>query len=341
MRRGRLAGSVALLAGVAAGTGCTVNTGVKATPTFVAARQVPAAPVKPAAKRVEVAGGSSMTEDPTPAAMQGAAWVIANHEPRKVYRVPVQAGHVTAIKMPPGERFNAATFADMDMLLINPSYAESSVVVSLLPRDYGVRGNLQITTTGGLYLWDLVERRKPLDLVEVFHGDEDGETAAAGATRQGVWPEGEQTTLNLTTPDGRAMPAWKPAEAWADSYKLVIRFNGPLPTLPALFAGQQGEQMVSYSTSVDPATGDPLIITNRRVTEGQLRLDQEVVVISAVAPVEDTNPHGWRQAQALPAPGLQQPVNVYVMPGSSDGVVPATAFTDADREALFGKPGGT
>ena len=45
------------------------------------------------------------------------------------------------------------------------------------------------------------------------------------------------------------LPAWAPAEAWADSRKMVVRFNDPLPVLPTLFAGQQGEQVVSYRTS--------------------------------------------------------------------------------------------
>ena len=75
--------------------------------------------------------------------------------------------------------------------------------------------------------------------------------------------------------EGGPLPAWAPAEAWADSAKMVVRFDGPLPVLPTLFAGRAGEQVVSYRSI---ASGRQVyLVTSRRVTEAELRLGAERV----------------------------------------------------------------
>jgi hypothetical protein len=317
-------------------TACTVHSGVKTGPTYVPAALQPAKleaaePTQPAPVKAKPARsyGPAIVR-PTPDTMNGATWVIEDFDQSRIYQVPVQTGRVTTLRLPSGEKFNAAVGGNVEAFLVNVSYAGVSPAVSIVPREPGARSNLQLTTTGDvIYSFDLVTGGRGVNLVEVRRPEL--ATATHGAAEQSLTPQGDYTRLNLGTPDGRQLPAWAPGEAWADSDKLVIRFPpGPLPVLPALFAGQQGEQIVSYRTVIDQ--GATTLVTRRRVTEAQLRLDQEVVTITAAEAAQDDNPHGWRQAGTLPPAAPQaasSPVNVYVMPGSTDGVIPATALTDA------------
>ena len=100
-------------------------------------------------------------------------------------------------------------------------------------------------------------------------------------------------------------------EAWADAEQLVIRFKAPLPVLPGLYAGQKGEQVVNYRVE---RTEDAIyMVTSRRVTEAELRLDTEIVQITArpadglspaaILPNED---EAWRAAGLLPAPATDE-----------------------------------
>ena len=70
--------------------------------------------------------------------------------------------------------------------------------------------------------------------------------------------------------------------ASADPRKLVVRFNAPLPTWPALLVGKEGEQVVNYR--VIEEGGAVYFVTDRRVTEAQLRIEDEVVRITAETP---------------------------------------------------------
>ena len=98
--------------------------------------------------------------------------------------------------------------------------------------------------------------------------------AAASALPQ---PEGDFTRLALVREDG-PLPTWAPAEAWADSREMTLRFNDPLPVLPTLLAGHQGEQVVSYRRGA--AAGLNFLVTDRRVTEAELRLGSEKVRVT-------------------------------------------------------------
>jgi hypothetical protein len=91
-------------------------------------------------------------------------------------------------------------------------------------------------------------------------------------------------------------------EVWADATKLVARFAAPLPLLPGLYAGREGEQVVNYRVQRSP--GYVTLVTDRRVTAAELRLGREVVRISAPPPGQ-VAAGGWRHAARLqpwPAP---------------------------------------
>ena len=93
-----------------------------------------------------------------------------------------------------------------------------------------------------------------------------------------------------------------------DSVKMVVRFNGPLPVLPTLFAGSQGEQVVNYRSISD---GDQVyLVTSRRVTEAELRLGAERVRLTvdpdavkagaAADPAQGAD--GWKPAGPVASP---------------------------------------
>jgi Conjugal transfer protein len=314
---------VPLAAFVAAGAGCSADTSVKTTPTFSAARYLPAAPTGPQ----DQAGPSGPTPEPRPerargltgvkavsaanreatvepddASMRGATWYIEDVQPTLIYRVCTATRRVTTILLPPGERFNGAVGGDVDAFLINVAYAGPRPAVSILPRTPCARGNLQLVTTGGFYSYSLGACETALNLVDVARKDPPARSAASLPQ-----PEGDFTRLALVREDG-PLPAWAPAEVWADSVKMVVRFDGPLPVLPTLFAGRQGEQVVNYRSLADGR--QVYLITSRRVTEAELRLGAEKVRITvdgdAVRAGTAADPargaDGWKPAGAVADP---------------------------------------
>lgn len=334
--------------------GCTTNSGVVTTPTFVAARYLPPSPgsdglpraggaadphrvprsLTPAyrgAMAVSVANVGAIIE-PDSRSMRGASWFIDDADQTRIYRIATAPGHVTTILLPPGERFNGAVGGDVEAFLINVTYAGPRPAVSILPRSAQGHGNLQLVTTGGFYSFELqVNRTTALNLVDMGR-------APAGLPRTSSelpQPQGDFTRLAILPAAQAPLPAWAPSEAWADSYKMVVRFDGPLPVLPALLAGQQGEQLITYrSQTVGPHV---LLLTNRRVTEAELRLDQEriritvdpAVVVAGTAAAAD----GWRPAATLPEPVPTTPLPA--QPGISVLVLPpATSPQPADVPAI-------
>jgi hypothetical protein len=222
--------------------------------------------------------------------------------PDLIYRVCTQPQHVSTILLPPGERFNGAVGGNVDAFLINVSYAGPRPAVSILPRTAGAGGNLQLVTTAGFYSFRLASCREALNLADVSRRNEPA--AAASALPQ---PEGDFTRLTFVREDG-PLPAWAPAEAWADSREMVLRFDDPLPVLPTLLAGHQGEQVVSYRTV--RGEGSTFLVTDRRVTEAELRLGSEKVRVTvdpdAVTAGTAADParggDAWRPAAGTVAP---------------------------------------
>ena len=344
--------------------GCTTNSGVATTPTFAAARYLPPSPggnpspshtgaapspapaprqvaantVHRGAKAVSTANLGA-TVEPDSRSMRGASWYIDDADQTRIYRIATAPGRVTTILLPPGERFNGAVGGDVEGFLINVTYAGPRPAVSILPRSSQGRGNLQLVTTGGFYSFELqVNRSTALNLVDI--GDQPATSArpAAGLPQ----PEGDFTRLALLPVADAPLPAWAPAEAWADSFKMVVRFNAPLPVLPALLAGQRGEQLITYrSEAVGPYV---LLLTSRRVTEAELRLDSERIRIT-VDPAAMTagtaagpGATGWRPAATLPdavptTPLPAQPsLSVLVLPPANPTQAAGAAAAPAGQE---------
>lgn len=344
--------SLALLMGASLGA-CTASSGLETTPTFAPARYVPevveAPPPPPSApapsrhRRSRHDGAAVVAEatrratvDPDESTMQGATWVIGDVQSSSIYRVRTALNRVTTILLPPGERFNGAVGGDVEHFLINVAYAGPRPAVSILPRSREAKGNLQLVTTGGFYSFDLlVNGQVAVNLVDVGRADQ-APREAAGDLPQ---PQGDFTRL-APAASGAPLPAWAPAEAWADSEKMVVRFNGPLPTLPALFAGRKGEQLVSYRSQA--AGQQVFLVTDRRVTEAELRLGSESLrltvdpdaVRSGTAADPAQGAGGWQPAQALETPA-PLPMVLLVQPSA-----PA-ALTAASPSSSPGRQGGT
>lgn len=328
---------------LAALAGCTTNSGVEVGPTFAPARYVPPAPQAQATAATTRAGrrGSgglsgvaavaqanrSATVEPTSETMDGATWAIEDADSAAIYRLPLSFGLTTVILLPPGERFNGAVGGNAGDFLVTIYYAGPRPALSVSPRRHGAKGNMQVMTTGGLYSFVLAPSRGvAVNIVDVQRRS--GRLTAPGITGM-PQPEGDFTRLAIL-PEGRApLPAWAPVAAWADSRKMVVEFNGPLPKLPSLLAGRRGEQTVSYTTRQDG--GRVFLIATPRTTEAKLVLGGEAVGITvdpaAVEQGTAADPtqgaEGWKQAEALPSPPPGANVAVVVMPGHGAG--PATA----------------
>jgi hypothetical protein len=235
--------------------------------------------------------------------MQGAAWVIDDIDLTRVYRVPARLERVTTILLPEGEQINKITGGDVDGFLVEGSYAGVRPAISVLPAWPEADSNIAISTTGGLYSFEIaVYRNSWTPLVDVRRRE-----PAAPARAALPVPQGQFDRLHLQGRDGRPLPAWAPVEAWADALRMVVRFHSPLPVLPGLYAGQEGEQIVSYR--VEHAGDAIYMVTSRRVTEAELRLDAETVRITATPPspwqtavVPAESSETWRAAGLLPKP---------------------------------------
>jgi hypothetical protein len=322
---------------------CTTYSGVETTPTFTRARLVseppkpaasafgapkPLAAERPARQRPPRLSGAravyqatkQATIDPTDVSMHGAAWVIDDIDETRIYRVPTRLERVTTILLPEGEQINKITGGNVDGFLVEASYAGSRPAISVLPAYPEAGTNIAVSTTGGLYGFQLcVYQHSWTPVVDVRRP----EPAALPARANVPVPQGQFDRLHMQAPEDRPLPAWAPAEAWADALRLVIRFRAPLPVLPGLYAGQEGEQVVSYRAL---RTGDTIyMVTSRRVTEAELRLDTEIVQITAT-PQEVHQPaavlgqeEAWRAAGLLPAP-------------ATDALQPLAAFDSGGME---------
>ena len=351
--------------------GCTVNSGIETTPTFAPARYVPpvasneadprdaamasaqrrdqrlaseprpvpyettlrSGPVVTGAAAVAAANRAA-TIDPDSSTMSGATWVIRNPSLGSIYRIATAPKRATTLLLCDGERFSGAVGGNVEAFLINVAYSGPRPAVSVLPRMPGARGNLQLVTSGGFYSFDLVPTQGvALNVVDV-QCSRSAAQQTAPANSAVPHPLGDFTRLSMTNPNGSVLPAWAPVEAWADTHKTVVRFATPVPVMPALFAGQKGEQMVTYRTETDAASGSMFLVTSRRVTEAELRLDQESVKIT-VDPVAvkagtaTTVEQGWQPASPLSQSDSAAPnVAVVVVPGNvGTPTLPTSSFS--------------
>ena len=312
MKMHRLAGP--LMAGTVL-AGCS-STGVPTSPTYVPGNLIetpdyeykpPRAQKEPVRLKGAVAVAEGLKSSyvvPTNLDVDGTTWTIDDVDSHKVYRVPTAPLSPTTILLPAPETLtNAVSGADQDFT-ITTGTSGNRAAITVMPNcahpqsqrfdTVGtIDGNAEdkpplqpcttsrnratFLTSGGVYNFELqVNDYTAVAVVEVNHAP-----PPMTATGPEVpFPDGRADLLRLIDDEDPA--PWMPTWAWADPRKLVVRFNAPLPTWPALFAGQEGEQVVNYRViEEDDAV---YFVTDRRVTEAQLRIEDEVVRITAKRP---------------------------------------------------------
>lgn len=290
--------------------GCTTNSGIEATSTFQAARLLPTMPPRATPARLPYSDTS-----PPRTSLNGGEWVIGNVSPTALYRLPVRMNRVTLLLAPEGENVNKPFGGDVDGFAIEGGYADNLAAVAIAPMLPGRQTNLILTTTGGIYnfLLHSAENGGWLSRVDVRRA------APLKPISFPLAPSGQYERLLVSAPAGEP-PAWSPLEVWADATKLVVRFAEPLPPLPGLYAGQAGEQVVGYRVQRSP--GYVTLVTDRRVTEAELRLDRETLRITAPPPGQ-VAADGWRQAGPLPPwPAPAAPVTATTASGTMRGGPP-------------------
>jgi len=296
-----------VVAGAALVCGCQTNTGVRTTPTYVEARLMPplavAPPATAATPRYRGATAvqramQNVTIEPTDLEMQGNTWVVADVDPRAIYRIPTAPLAPTTILLPEGEGLTSAVAGATEDFTMATATTGARAAVTVMPtcanptsKRFGYdsmsplvtcmsgEGRATLVTTGGIYhLVFPVYDWTALAQVELNHAPPP--PTNPGAPDRPPFPNGRADPL-LVQKEGRWQAPWVPVAAWADQDKMVVKFPKPLPELPGLYAGLEGEQIVNYRTL---ETADAIyLVTDRRVTEAELRLDDQVVAITSGA----------------------------------------------------------
>jgi hypothetical protein len=294
--------------------GCS-STGVPTSQTYVPANLIkaptvelapPATPALSARLRGAAAieaGRKGSVIVPTERDVEGVVWRVADISPLKVYRVPTAPLAPTTILLPATEMLSNAVSGSTGDFTISTAVSGNRAAVTVMPncanpksQRFDTVGTIEspeekpplqpcsvgiaratFLTSGGVYNFEFqVNDYTAVAVVEVNHAPPPKTNVGKPAV---PFPDGRADPLRLTNIGKDAAP-WMPLQAWADPYKLVVSFAAPLPTWPALYAGKKGEQVVNYR--VIEAGAAVYFVTDRRVTEAQLRIEDEVVQITAV-----------------------------------------------------------
>jgi hypothetical protein len=303
-------------------TACAENTGVVTQPDFVQASLIP--PPTEAKKRPQAlpqARGRSGAEAlaraqkdvrvmPHESQIHGNTWRIDDVGHQSIYVVPVAPMQPTTIFLPLNEQLAAAVSGATEDFTQNSAVSGDRAAITVMPKcaspktkrfaegtDLFIRpcltgeANATFLTNAGpysfifpIYDWTAAQ------IVELNHAPPP--TTDFGP--QPPQPNGAVTILDAV-PTGDWNPGWKPTQVWADPQKMVVAFDAPLPVLPGLYPLGGG---VNYS--VIETQGRVYMVTDRRVTEAELRVDTQVVRISDPAANElllkqnSPRPADWR-----------------------------------------------
>lgn len=342
-----------LLFSTAALAACSTDSSTPTTDSFTRAPAFEAEHPADAAKRRRMSGTVPSVDPSLLAAVDardrrraGTAYRPASSDPAVVeidrasllgraYSIPVAYRRITLIALPDGEQITNMAY-DPNQFLAEVGSQGSRATVALTPKQPGARSDLTVLTDaeGPPYLFNLAMRKSTagaVRLVDITGGSAATANSAppsSAALEPPPRPFGAYSRLQLgVAGEDSTWPAWAPINAWADASKLVVTFQTPLPELPALFAGRTGEQQVTYRTVNEPRANRLHLVTQRRVTEAELRLDGRIVTLTdsgsvgtpappvpvaagGLPPVTDV----IRQAGTLAPAGGAPPVTVIVLP---------------------------
>jgi hypothetical protein len=295
---------------------CTANTGVEGiepdfTPAVLvpppqqAAVRLPRAQITPTAKlrgsQAIARAAKSVVVQPTDRDVVGTTWTIDDVDSTKIYAIPVQPMAPTTIFLPLGETLATAVGGTTEDITLSSAVSGNRAAITVRPTcanpkserfdtvgtyEPDEHGNLRpaleacmigtadatfLTNEGPYSFRFVITDYTAATIVLVNHAP------PPVTERPGVrvpQPDGPVTELQIAV-IGNWNPGWQPVRAWADPWKMVIHFNGPLPTLPGLFP-----MGGTTNYSVLEVGSDIYMVTSRRVTEAELRLDKQTVRIT-------------------------------------------------------------
>lgn len=306
---------------------CNTNSGVETSPDFVEARpaqRVPEleppvaergarAPRLRGARAVEKAQ-RAVTIQPTDLEIQGNTWVVEDLNPRALYLIPTAPLSPTTILLPAGEALTSAVSGSTEDFTVGTAQSGDRAAITVMPncanpkterfkadgetplvRCMTSTAKASFITSGGVY-HVLLPVHDWTAVAQVEFNKAPPPATNPYAVGRPPFPTAAATPLFIERTGAWRAP-WAPIQAYADPDKLVIEFRKPVGQLPGLFVGLQGEAMVNYYT-VDTPTA-LYLVTDRRVTEAQLRLDDQVITLTAgEGQVEDLTPAPARSPQA-------------------------------------------
>ena len=210
--------------------------------------------------------------------MRGAVWSVPDASCDEPYHLYVADRTATTVLFPAGETFQKIIPPNRDLFAYSVSDAGERVAVSLSPQGRQRTATLNVATDRCVYLFtvDTTSDARALRALELNRPERRHPSAASAPM-----PEGGVTQLHFAPANGQP-PPWMPGRGFADPFKTVVCLGaggGPLPTLPVVMAGSQGEQAVPFHLVTD--NGQQCLATYRRLTEFHLVLPPDDVAVSA------------------------------------------------------------
>ena len=211
--------------------------------------------------------------------MRGAVWSVPDASCDEPYHLYVADRTATTVLFPAGETFQKIIPPNRDLYAYSVSDAGDRVTVSLSPQGRQRTATLNVATDRCVYLFtvDTTSDARALRALELNRPERRRPSAAPAPL-----PDGAVTQLHFAAANGQPPPPWSPSRGFADPFKTVVCLGagaGPLPTLPVIMAGGQGEQAIPYHLVSDG--GQQCLATYRRLTEFHLVLPPDDVAVSA------------------------------------------------------------
>ena len=181
-------------------------------------------------------------------------------------------GRVTTILLPPGERFNGAVGGDVDAFLINVTYAGPRPAVSILPRDGGRPGQPPARHHRRLLQLRLARpaRESALNLVDVARKDAARPARASACRSPRATSRGcARARATARCPPGRRPRRGRTRARWSSAS--TARCRCCRRSSPARRASRWS------ATGASTDGRQVYLVTDRRVTEAELRLGSESV----------------------------------------------------------------
>lgn len=294
--------------------GCTTETAAPTSETWqeVTAQQAVAPPIN----RIDVYAEQDRTPPrmdrngcATSVVKDGDVILIGRVHPREVYCVAIAPLRLTTVELPAGARVTGSQSGMMDFLTIANADAGGRTTLSIQAKCTPVRKDDKGELIPGALHQFFTQQDLPFcprpstDMVVttssgvipfrlIFNAD--ARTRVVDV-RNDPRVSGEQPTIPIKPADAQDLHAepvdnvevpWVPDDAWATGTQTVIVWHRPMPTLPSLHIGVEGEMQATPPTVINDGRAIAMIYP-RRLTEFQLRMDKRAVQFGLEQPAQE------------------------------------------------------